>query len=61
MKTIIKALKWILGLLENYRWWIFGVIYLFGFGVYRFVCHADLLASVHSAGALGSIQHLMRI
>ncbi len=52
METIIKVLKRILGLLENYRWWIFGVIYLFGVGVYMFVCHAGLLASVHSAGAL---------
>ena len=53
MNTIfIHLLKPLLYLLENYRWQIFGFIYLLGFGIYKFVCHARWLESAYYAASL---------
>ena len=56
MKALfIVVLKPLLSILEKYRWWIFGVIYAFGVGVYYFVCNVDGLVSVYQAFALFAI------
>jgi len=52
---LIRLLKLLLNILEKYRWWIFGVIYAFGVGVYYFACKADGLVSIYQAFALFAI------
>lgn len=52
---LIKTLRPLLHLLEKYRWWIFGVIYAFGVGVYYFVCKVEGLVSFYQAFALFAI------
>ena len=52
---LIKTLRPLLLVLEKYRWWIFGVIYAFGVGVYYFLCKVDGLVSFYQAFALFAI------
>lgn len=53
MKALfIKILKPLLSVLESYRWWIFGLIYTFGVGVYYFVCKVEGIVAIYQAFAL---------
>ncbi len=49
---IIKTLKPLLNILENYRWSIFGLIYGFGVFVYAVLCKKEWLVAGYEAFAL---------
>ncbi len=51
-RRAIRILGALLSTLEDYRWWIFGFIYLTGFGIYKIICHANWLESAYYAVAL---------
>lgn len=52
MKMILGIFNILLHGLEKYRWLLFGLIYLFGFGVYKFACGATWLQSAFNAASL---------
>lgn len=52
MRQILRSISAIFKLLESYRWKLFGVIYLVGFVIYKFICNAHWLEAFYLAATL---------